>query len=243
MAPSSTLTTDPWSSARSSSVTRVGRRASRKPTLRSRRRRAANVRTSAEERSSHCKSSTAITSGVRAARTRTAATKPNATAPAWAEPSTGSARRSAASSARRCGAGSAENSPDPTCSHRSINPVNGSRASLSLGRDTRTTAPWSRAALTPASQSVVLPIPASPTSTRPRTPPSSTASPRTDASSSSRPTIDTAEATTTSTTLTRPPGRLPARRCPRCSWHGVSQARVGRWDGSSGGYPRPNTLG
>ena len=94
---------DPCPSARSSSVTRVGRRASRNPTLASLRRRAANASTSAEERSTHCKSSIAITSGVRAATARTAATNPNSTAPACAEPSIGSARSSAASSARRWG--------------------------------------------------------------------------------------------------------------------------------------------
>ena len=178
MAPSSTLTTDPCSSARSSSGHTGRAPREQEADAEVPKRRAANVRTSAEERSSHCKSSTAITSGVRAARTRTAATKPNATAPAWTEPSIGSAPQKRR---LKCPPLRGRQRRELTGPHvlTQVDQPGERQPRLALARP-RLPAPRALVArrADPASQSVVLPIPASPTSTRPRTPPSSTASPR-----------------------------------------------------------------
>ena len=142
------------------------------------------------ERSSHWTSSTATSSGPRnrqrpqgvqeAERDRSGLRRQRRSA---------SARRSATSSARSCGAGNPASSSVPTPSSRSISAANESRASAPLARAERTRSPAPAAAATPASHSVVFPIPGPPRSTRTsRSSSAPTNSCRT-ASSRSRPTI------------------------------------------------------
>ena len=102
----------------------------------------------------------------------------------------GSARRSATSSARRCGAGSPSASSVSTSSRRSTSAPNENCASASVGRAESTRNPCALASATPVSQSVVLPIPAPPANTRARGVSSRRRNASSTATSGSRPTTD-----------------------------------------------------
>ena len=93
------------SSARSRSAGVPGRRASRNAAGSSPRRRTAKASASSEARSSHWTSSTATSSGPRWASERSASSSPSAIACGSGGVPVGSARRSATSSACRCGGG------------------------------------------------------------------------------------------------------------------------------------------
>ena len=112
--------------------------------------------------SSHCASSTATRTGSARASSCSARRGPRRERAAVDPAVDRSSRRSAAASARRCGAGSRSSAASSTCANRSTSPANESDASTPAGRATSTRQPRSAARATPACQTVVLPIPAGP---------------------------------------------------------------------------------
>ena len=105
-------------------------------------RRSANASALAEDGSSHWTSSIARTTGPSAART-SSALRPRRRACADRTPSGSSSTRSASSSARRLGVGSAGRHSSSTSSNRSPSPAWVSPRSASAGRDIRTSKPRS----------------------------------------------------------------------------------------------------
>ena len=164
-----------------------GRRARRNPTGSEASRRAANEIAVAEAGSSHCTSSTATSTGARAASARSPLRTPSPIACGSGGSPAGSRRNSATSRALRCGPGKPASASSATPSNRSISAVKDSCASRSPGEADKTCRPWLRAASMPASHSVVLPMPGAPINTSGC--PAPTRSPSS-ASSASRPTIE-----------------------------------------------------
>ena len=125
-------------------------------------RRVAKARAAAEGESSQCASSTASTTGRSAASARSSdrSAVPTSRRPAGRPPAV---RRTATSSACRCGDGRSSKLPGSSSASRSVRPANESVASDSAGRAARTQPPSSCARRTASSQTAVLPIPGSPT--------------------------------------------------------------------------------
>ena len=210
--PTSRRSTPDGPIARSSGDVRAGRLESRKRTADVSSRGAANSSTSADGRSSHCTSSIAIRRDRRPASARKRLRKPSAIARSSGGRPVGSARRTAISSARRCGVCNSPSSVLSTPSRRSTSPANASRAGASRARVESTRTLRRRAAAIPASQSVVLPIPGPPVRTSPREPFAERNSCRV-TSSGSRPTGSAR------TLLTKVKGRPPKPLIPQPRGH------------------------
>jgi hypothetical protein len=148
------------SGVRSSSLRTVANSPMRSPPSR---RRKAKRRASRDGASSHCASSIATT--VDPPRLEMAASAPRATV-TRSSGSVAPARRSATSSASRCGAGSEASVSCGMLSRRSASATYGSPASTSAGRQSRTRNERERADANPARQSVDLPMPGAPATSK-----------------------------------------------------------------------------
>jgi len=153
-----------------------------------RRRLSATSSTPAEPGSSHCKSSTATSSGPDCASARSRSCTASPIANGSGGPSPGSASNSATSNALRRGGRSKSTASPTTSPSSSERPANENAASASVPRHVKTCANRPRASSTPARHRTVLPIPGSPDSTSPvGPPPTSSRKPSTKSSSASRP--------------------------------------------------------
>ena len=128
-------------------------------------RRSANSSAPRDEGSSHWMSSIATRTGFRRESSRRYESTAAAIVCAGGGEPPGSASRSAASRACRCGSGSSGRTSAAVPRNRSARPANGSSSSGLVGRATRTRHEPALASATPSRHSVVFPIPASPAST------------------------------------------------------------------------------
>ena len=142
-------------------TSRLARAVASSPTGSSRSRRMTKAITVAVGASSQGRSSIAMITVPLAARARTAPSAARETASWSGAPPADSLRRSAASSADRCGAGSDDETSSTTSSNRSPSPTNDSGASDSTARVARMSATPERRRIA-ASHSAVLPMPSSP---------------------------------------------------------------------------------